>query len=263
MVAASSTQFAAMTAMGQAAAFNISQSFADAFSQTLLNLKQLAMNIKPALSNIQVAFTTTAQTAETDFTSSLINIGEQVVVFGDISVETCNASGTAFDWLSQRIGFVSSSLSILALAMAAGTGAMLLKAAAATKAAIGIGVMKSSLTLGVAAPMIVAGAALVASGIANAVGLFASGGFPNQGEMFIAREAGPELVGSIGGRTAVANNDQIVESVSRGVFDAVRSAMGGGQALAVNVYLDGRQITGAVERTQRERGLSLVSGAYA
>ena len=44
--------------------------------------------------------------------------------------------------------------------------------------------------------------------------------------MFVAREAGPEIVGSIGNRTAVANNDQIVESVSRGVYQAVVSAMG-------------------------------------
>lgn len=43
------------------------------------------------------------------------------------------------------------------------------------------------------------------------------GGFPPTGQMFIAREAGPEMVGSIGGRTAVANNDQIVEGISAGV----------------------------------------------
>jgi hypothetical protein len=55
---------------------------------------------------------------------------------------------------------------------------------------------------------------------------YAKGGFPSMGEIFIAREAGPELVGSIGGRTAVANNDQIVESVSRGVYQAVVAAMG-------------------------------------
>ncbi len=46
---------------------------------------------------------------------------------------------------------------------------------------------------------------------------FAHGGFPPTGQMFIAREAGPEMVGSIGGRTAVANNDQIVEGISAGV----------------------------------------------
>lgn len=54
----------------------------------------------------------------------------------------------------------------------------------------------------------------------------ADGGMVNTGQMFIAREAGPEMVGSIGNRTAVANNDQIVESVSQGVYRAVVQAMG-------------------------------------
>lgn len=55
---------------------------------------------------------------------------------------------------------------------------------------------------------------------------YAKGGFPDMGQLFIAREAGAELVGNIGGRTAVVNNDQIVESVSRGVYQAVVAAMG-------------------------------------
>ena len=55
---------------------------------------------------------------------------------------------------------------------------------------------------------------------------YAQGGFPDVGEMFIAREAGPELVGSIGNRSAVANNDQIVSAVSKGVYQAVVQAMG-------------------------------------
>ena len=49
---------------------------------------------------------------------------------------------------------------------------------------------------------------------------YASGGTPTQGQMFIAREAGPELVGTLGGKTAVMNNDQIVASVSNGVYQA-------------------------------------------
>ena len=56
---------------------------------------------------------------------------------------------------------------------------------------------------------------------------FATGGFPDTGELFLAREAGPELVGRINGKTAVANNDQIVSGISSGVFNAVTSAMKG------------------------------------
>lgn len=58
------------------------------------------------------------------------------------------------------------------------------------------------------------------------VAKFATGGFPAQGQMFIARESGPEMVGRIGGRTAVANNDQIVDGVAKGVYMAVSSAGG-------------------------------------
>lgn len=49
---------------------------------------------------------------------------------------------------------------------------------------------------------------------------YASGGFPNTGELFIARESGNELVGRIGSRNTVANNDQIVEGISSGVSRA-------------------------------------------
>lgn len=50
---------------------------------------------------------------------------------------------------------------------------------------------------------------------------FADGGFPDAGQLFIAREAGAEMVGSMGGHTAVANNDQIVEGIREGVEAAM------------------------------------------
>ena len=58
--------------------------------------------------------------------------------------------------------------------------------------------------------------------------------------MFIAREAGPELVGTIGNHTSVLNNGQIVASVSDGVYRAVKSAMGSGkQNLNVTFKVEG------------------------
>lgn len=50
---------------------------------------------------------------------------------------------------------------------------------------------------------------------------FADGGFPDDGQLFLARESGPEFVGSMGGHTAVANNDQIVEGIREGVEAAM------------------------------------------
>lgn len=70
----------------------------------------------------------------------------------------------------------------------------------------------------------------------------ANGGVVNEGQAFIARERGPELVGNVGSKTAVMNNDQIVESVSNGVYRAMKEAMSenteDGQT-EINVYVGG------------------------
>lgn len=50
--------------------------------------------------------------------------------------------------------------------------------------------------------------------------LYKDGGIVPYGQMFIAREAGPEMVGTIGNQTAVANNSQIVEGIASGVYEA-------------------------------------------
>ena len=96
---------------------------------------------------------------------------------------------------------------------------------------------------------------------------YAKGGFPDFGELFIAREAGPEMVGKIGNKNAVVNNQQIVDSVSEGVYAAVVAAMKQSESngsQSVNVYLDGKQITSAVEKRQHERGVSIMGrGVYA
>ncbi|WP_285816083.1 hypothetical protein [Thomasclavelia cocleata] len=75
---------------------------------------------------------------------------------------------------------------------------------------------------------------------------FANGGFPDTGELFIAREAGPELVGRINGKTAVANNDQIVSGISSGVYNAMVSAMSRNHHANTTVtaifQVDGKQV---------------------
>ena len=80
---------------------------------------------------------------------------------------------------------------------------------------------------------------------------FASGGFPDTGSLFVAREAGPEMVGTIGGRTAVANNNDIVAAVSQGVFQAVAQAMGSGSGTSnteIAVYMDSEVVARAADR---------------
>lgn len=66
---------------------------------------------------------------------------------------------------------------------------------------------------------------------------YADGGFPDYGDLFVANERGPELVGTIGNRTAVANSS----SIETAIYNAVRSAMSdstGGQSADIHVTVD-------------------------
>ena len=70
-----------------------------------------------------------------------------------------------------------------------------------------------------------AGGGVLTGGGWKPITRYASGGNPQSAELFMAREAGPELVGRLGSRTAVMNNDQIVSSVADGVKRAVIEGM--------------------------------------
>lgn len=61
---------------------------------------------------------------------------------------------------------------------------------------------------------------LAADSLKFGLSAFAEGGFPTTGQLFIARESGAEMVGSMNGRTTVANNDQIVKGIASGVASA-------------------------------------------
>lgn len=71
---------------------------------------------------------------------------------------------------------------------------------------------------------------------------YAKGGFPEMGQLFIANEAGPEMVGKMGSRNAVANNNQIVDGIKNGVFEAV---------------LDAFNVSGILERDDSEKEVTL------
>lgn len=99
---------------------------------------------------------------------------------------------------------------------------------------------------------------------------FADGGFVDEGQLFIAREAGAEMVGAIGRRTAVANNDQIVEGITAGVSIANDSVVAAIYAL-LNV-VEGKEMSVAIgddvigrsyDRYNRNRGVRVNDGAFA
>lgn len=96
------------------------------------------------------------------------------------------------------------------------------------------------------------------------------GGFVPAGQMFVAREAGPELVGSIGNRTAVANNDQIISGISSGVreangavVDAIYTLIQAVEEKDTSVTIGDDEIGRANDRYKRKRGLNVNSGAFA
>lgn len=80
---------------------------------------------------------------------------------------------------------------------------------------------------------------------------YAGGGFPNKGDLFIANEREPELIGSMGNKSVVANNAQITEGIAKasyGAFKQALSEMGdsfGGDTL---VYVGDTQLTDVITK---------------
>lgn len=98
----------------------------------------------------------------------------------------------------------------------------------------------------------------------------AEGGFVDEGQLFIAREAGAEMVGAMGRRTAVANNDQIVEGISAGVSVANDGVIAAIYALMniieekdLSVSIGDDVIGRSYDRYNRSRGVRVNSGAFA
>ena len=98
----------------------------------------------------------------------------------------------------------------------------------------------------------------------ESVPTFASGGFPTPGQLFVANEPGnPEMIGSIGGRTAVANNDQITQGIAQAVYQAFVAAQNEGSQqpidLTVTTMLDGRTVYRNQERVRQGMGYRMTT----
>lgn len=98
---------------------------------------------------------------------------------------------------------------------------------------------------------------------------FEDGGFPNEGQLFIAREAGAEMVGAMGRRTAVANNDQIVEGISAGVSIANDGVIAAIYALLnvveekdMSVVIGDNEIGHSYDRYKEKRGRQVSTGVF-
>ena len=99
---------------------------------------------------------------------------------------------------------------------------------------------------------------------------FEDGGFPDEGQLFIAREAGAEMVGAMGRRTAVANNDQIVEGISAGVsiandgvIAAIYALLNAVEDKDMSVVIGDNEIGQSYDRYKEKRGRQVSTGVFA
>lgn len=106
---------------------------------------------------------------------------------------------------------------------------------------------------------------------------YATGGFPSVGELFIANEKGPEMLGKMGNRNVVANNNQIVDGieggveggVTRGIFNAfsmmnkVQNNNGDGRTVIENhihLDVDGRELAEVIDEVKSKDGFDFGMG---
>lgn len=91
---------------------------------------------------------------------------------------------------------------------------------------------------------------------------YADGGFPTKGDYFIANEAGPEFVGKIGNRTAVANNDQITAALTNALMDSLSSINLNNEPGITQVYIGNDKVyegQGTYQNRQSDRyGTSVI-----
>ena len=192
------------------------------------------------LAAIKGVFNVTADDANTNFATALSDINDNIEAFKKVVIDANEKSELSFlsvndvangfwdtikkvndvySFFRNITGATNILLGIQAIKAKAVSVAMGIKAAVTAKAAIATAALKSALTFGVAAAAIAVGIGLIGVSMKK-IGLFAQGGFPDRGSLFIANESGSELVGSWGNCNAVFNNTQILQGITAGVHNA-------------------------------------------
>ncbi|MBR1904844.1 MAG: hypothetical protein IJ819_00075 [Clostridiales bacterium] len=81
------------------------------------------------------------------------------------------------------------------------------------------------------------------------INMRASGGTVDKGDLFIAGEAGPEIVTSFGGESTVMNMDQIISTIAQSV------ALANGGDITIPVILDGGMLDKVIVTAQQRQNL--------
>lgn len=148
-------------------------------------------------------------------------------------ISSLDKMGSTAKWLVPSLAAVAAGITAIVVALAGLRGKALLTAAS----------LAGAITLAVGTAMSVAN-----------YKEYAQGGLPDKGTMFIAGEAGAEMVYNMpSGQSGVANVTQIEQAFYNALVRYGRENNGG--AINVNVNLDGQQLYRSVERAAGQRGL--------
>lgn len=102
--------------------------------------------------------------------------------------------------------------------------------------------MKQAISQHIGSTLTITGKSKGAELASFAVKMYANGGYPDEGDFFLANESGPELIGRIGNKSAVANNDQITESITNALMSALNSYDFGGNKGPTTIYIGNRKV---------------------
>ena len=134
-------------------------------------------------------------------------------------------------------------------------GTLTTLASAILGVAVAATAMNGALSWGTAIPVILGATATGIAGITSMVKGFnqnqleyrENGGFVSRGQLFVANEKGAELVGSMDGKTAVANNQMIVEGIEQASYRGFMRAFAQSEGMN-NVQLNFNVSDSAVAR---------------
>ena len=251
-------------------------------SQTWTNIKTVASttfnaiksNISTIWSNIQSNTSQTWTTIKTNLSSAWNTIkSNAVTIFTNLKTAVNAQWDLLKSHISGCVDNIKSLVNTMQSVVTAGVNAAKnLLSSAVSAAQSAVSAVKSALSnIGSAVSSAVSNAAsAIKNAVSNTTKKYATGGFPEMGQLFIARESGAELVGNIGGRTAVANNDQIVSGISNGVAVANESVVNAIYALLdvvnskdMTVNIGDDTIGHSYDRYNTKRGVRVNSGAFA
>ena len=97
---------------------------------------------------------------------------------------------------------------------------------------------------------------------------FANGGYPNKGVFMMNEGSSAEMLGTINGRTAVANNDQIAGALANALAPLLGTVVTAVENVAASdrpivLYADSREIARASQKGSRKLGYNPIGGEFA